>query len=153
MPFVCPDPGILTAWRDAMLVTGVSLLLVASIAIPLLLRARPASWRARSLSAISAALDIGVGAASLVLAYQLNGAFAVVARWFAYYPRVCGPLPRSWPYRGYLAAVDGALRQAVEPLERAAQLDLALAVVAVAALVACALVWGGKRRARMGRVR
>ena len=145
MPIVCPDPATLTAWRNAMAAVGVALLLAALLLTSLIMRARPAGWLSWLASGLSTALAIGVGIASLNLFTRLNGAFAQVARWYPDYPTGCTPGAAHWTPR-YIANIQMFAQQAVEPLEHAAQVDLAVAALALVALVACGLAWGRKWR-------
>lgn len=145
MPIVCPDPATLTAWRNAMAAVGAGLLLAALLLIALMVRARPAGWLPWLASGLSAALAIGVSIASLDLFKRLTGAFAQVASWFPDYPAGCTPAAAHWSPR-YIDNIERFAQQAVEPLEHAARIDLAVAALALVTLVACGLAWGRKRR-------
>ena len=135
----CPDPATLFRWRDTMAQAGGALLAAVALFAVVIWAMRPSGWPLRLAVGLSAALALGGAVVSFIIRAQLDGAAAQVARWFPYYPNDCTPGTRSWP-PGYLAKIQQLAQQTVAPLERAAAIDLAVAVVALLALVASALL-------------
>ncbi len=145
MPIVCPDPTVLSTWRNAMAVSGGALLLATLLLVSLLARVRLAGWVPWLICGLSLTVATATGVAALVLCFRLNGAFAEVARWFPDYPAGCTPGAAHGPLQ-YISNIMAFAQQATAPLEDAARLDLVIAVGAAIALVACALIWGRARR-------
>ncbi len=134
MPITCPDPATLFRWRDTMAQTGVGLLVAVALFAVVVWAARPSGWSLRLVSGFSAALALGVAVASFVIRARLDSAVAQVARWFPDYPDGCAPGAAHWTPR-YIANIQWFAQQAAGPVERAAAIDLTVAVVALVALV------------------
>ena len=145
---VCPDLAAMTNWHAALTVISVLLPLAFLLAVVVLWRARHIGALAVVVAAVSALLAVVAEVASVMLWLRVRDMKAVLAYFtLPLYPSTC-MTPDEYghfsPPPVYYDLLRHALAQ-VASLERAAAVDVVVAVVALAAVIACALLWGRRR--------
>lgn len=145
---MCPDPTGVSTWQIALPVMSGLLLLAALLALLTLWRAWRLGVAPALATTVSALVALSTAGASVALWLRLRGAIALLTHYFPAYPASCQTADQYYghfsPPPGFFDAVQRAITQ-VAPLEQAAAVDVAVAALAVAAVIVCALRWGRRR--------
>ncbi|MGH2504151.1 MAG: hypothetical protein ACRDID_16715 [Ktedonobacterales bacterium] len=137
----------LSTWHTALAVMVGLLLLAFLLAVFTLWRARRVGALAVVVSTMSALLVIAAEVASVALWLRIRELLTTLSDFTLRLPWACMTPDQNGhfsPPPGYFTVLLHALAQ-VAPLERAAAVDAAFAVVALATVIACALLWGRRR--------
>jgi hypothetical protein len=142
----------LSTWHSALVVMIGLLFLAIALAVFTLWRARRVGALAVVVSTTSALLVVGAEVASVALWLRIRDLMATLTDFTLRLPWAC-MTPDEYghfsPPPGYFTVLLHALAQ-VAPLERAAAVDVAVAVMALATVIACALLWGRRRPEQRG---
>lgn len=144
----CPDPTAITVWQNVLPVMSGLLLLTALLALPTLWRARQMRAAPIFATALSVLVVVATAGASIVLWMRIRQTIFYLTFYFPAFPSSCAPADYYYghfsPPPGFFIAVQHTIAQ-VAPLEQAAAVDVAVAALAVAAVIVCALRWGRRR--------
>ena len=145
---VCPDPTAMSNWHTGLAATSVLLLLALLLALLTLWRARRVGVAPMLVTALSAIVVVATEVTSVALWLRFRDTIAGLAMYFPQYPTSCVTADDLYghfsPPPAFYETLQHIIAQ-VAPLERVAEVDMAVAAGAVLAVIVCALLWGRRR--------
>ena len=145
---ICPDPTAMATWHRVLAATSVLMFLTTIFALFTLWRVRLAGTLAVFVTAVTTVVVAATAFTSTQLWTRLNTLIATLTAFYPKYPSSC---MTADDFYGHFSPppvfYEGLLRTGakVAPLERAAAIDVVVALAATAAIGMCALVWRQRR--------